>query len=166
MSQGQAVPLAPFSKWPVQVFLPEHGFYWYVHPAAVVCQATVAYATVPIVDAHNDLLDGVLSARSDEISTAGGLLIFNDWRSLRGFAAGARSRMQERMNARKRGYARKTVVVVSPANRLLRMALEAASLFKTLTLNARIDVALSADLALAEAHLSPPLSGSKFPGLR
>lgn len=166
MPQEVGVPLAPFSKWPVQAFFSEHGFYWYVQPAAVVCQTTIAYATVAIVDAHNDVLDAVLAARSDEISTAGGLLIFDDWRSLRGFESGARSRMQERMRARKRGYARKTVVVVSPSNRLLRMALEASNLFKTLTLNARVDVALSAELALAEVNLSAPLAGTKFPGLR
>ncbi len=166
MPPAQGVPLAPFSQWPVQAFLPDHGFYWYVQPAAVVCQTTIAHATIAIVDAHNDMLDSALAARKDEIAKAGGLLIFNDWRSLRGFETGARARMQERMKARKQGYSRKTVVTVNPSNRLLRMTIEAANLFKALAFNARIDVVLSPDAALAEANLSPPLGGSKFPGLR
>jgi hypothetical protein len=159
----EPAPLPPLSAWPVQVFLPEHGFYWYVRPAAVVCQTIIDDATIPIVDAHNDMLDAVLAARRDEVRDAGGLFIFNDWRSIRSFAPGARSRMQERMKARQRGYARRTVVVVNPANRLLRMALEAASLFKTLTFSARVDVALSAEIALRQAELSAPPAGEKFP---
>ncbi|HVU02867.1 MAG TPA: hypothetical protein VHE30_14000, partial [Polyangiaceae bacterium] len=156
-------PVPPFADWPVQLFLPDHGFYWYAHPAALVCQTVHSYATVAIVDAHNDVLDGVLRTRSAEIRAAGGILIFNDWRSIRGFAPGARSRMQERMNARERGYARKTVVTIHPGNRLLRMAIEAASLFKTMVLGSRIDVVLSPDVALARAGLTPPVKGEPFP---
>ncbi len=156
-------PVAPFADWPVQFFLPDHGFYWYAQPAAVVCQSVLSYATIAIVDEHNDVLDGVLAARQDEIGAAGGLFIFNDWRSIRGFAPGARSRMQERMNARRRGYARRTVVVVNPSNRLLRMALEAASLFKTIGLGSRVDVAMSSEIALAQAGLSAPAKGATFP---
>lgn len=156
-------PLPPFSTWPVQLFLPEHGFYWYVRPAAVICQCVIPNATVKVVDEHNDVLDRVLSVRRDEVRQAGGLLIFNDWRSIRTFAPGARSRMQERMKARERGYARRTVVVMNPSNRLLRMAIEAASLFKTLTFGARIDVALSPERLLAEAGVSAPGAGERFP---
>jgi hypothetical protein len=125
----------------------------------------ISFATLSVVEDHNDLLDGVLAAREDEVEATGGLLIFNDWRSLRSFAPGARSQMQKRMSARKGGYARRTVVVVNPANRLLRMALEAASLFKTLTFGARVDVVLSPDFALAKASLSAPERGEEFPGL-
>lgn len=161
-----ARPRPPFRDWPVQLFLQDHGYYWYAHPAAVVCQSTAAYASVDIVDAHNDVLDGVLESRRDEVRAAGGLLIFNDWRSIHGFAPGARSRMQARMNARIRGYARKTVVAVSPSNRLLRMALEAASLFKTMTLASKIEVVTIPDVALAESGLSRPATGERFPPLR
>jgi hypothetical protein len=148
----------------VQLFISEHGFYWYARPAAVVCQTVVPYGSLEVVDAHNDVLDRVLSLRRDEVQAEGGLLIFNDWRTLKSFEPGARSRMQERMNARARGYARRTVVVVNPSNRLLRMAIEAASLFKTLVFGTRIDVALSPELPLAQAGLSPPPSGESFPG--
>ncbi len=156
MPDAAPAPAPPFSAWPVQLFVPGHGFYWYVRPAALVCQTIVPHATVAIVDEHNDVIDRVLAERRGEVRDAGGLLIFNDWRRIRSFAPGARSRMQERMAARQRGYARKTVVVVDPANRLLRMALEAASLFKTLTFSARVDVALSAEVALQQEGLRPP----------
>jgi len=46
------------------------------------------------------------------------------------------------------------------------MAIEAASLFKTLMSQARVEVALSADLALSQAGISAPVSGEKFPGDR
>lgn len=166
MPERDPAPLPPLSTWPVQLFLPEHGYYWYARPAAVVSQSSVSHASIRMVDEHNDVLDRVLSARRDEIRAAGGLLIFDDWRSLRSFAPGARTRMQERMNARQRGYARRTVIVVNPSNRLLRMAIEAASLFKTLMSQARVEVALSADLALSQAGISAPVSGEKFPGDR
>jgi hypothetical protein len=124
MPEKAPAPSSPFADWPVQLFIPDHGFYWYVRPAAVVS------------------------------------------RSIRGFEPGTRSRMQERMNARRRGYARKTVVAVNPSNRLLRMALEAASLFKTMILGSRIDVIMSPDIALAQSGLSRPGPTDEFPTLR
>jgi hypothetical protein len=156
-------PQPPFSTWPVQFFVPNVGFYWYATPAAFVSHALCRHGTVEMVDAHNDLLDEVLAARNAEIQRAGGILIFSDWRSISTFAPGARSRQQERMRRRGRGYARRTIIVVNPANRLMRMAAEASNLFTTLVFQARLEVALSPDAPLASAGLTPPRAGELFP---
>jgi hypothetical protein len=156
-------PRPPFDKWPVQRFVTDVGFYWYAKPAAFVSQSLCRHGTIDIVDAHNDLLDAVIAARAAEIQRAGGILIFSDWRSIATFETGARSRQQERMRQRGRAYARRTIVVVNPANRLMRMAAEASNLFTTLFFRARLEVALSADAPLASAGLTPPRAGEPFP---
>ena len=160
---GAPAPRPPFNTWSVQHFVADVGFYWYAEPAAFVSQALCRHGTIEIVDAHNDLLDAVLAARGAEIQRAGGLLIFSDWRSITTFETGARSRQQERMRRRGRAYARRTIVVVNPANRLMRMAAEASNLFTTLLFQARLEVAVSADARLASARLTPPRAGEPFP---
>jgi hypothetical protein len=157
-------PQAPFARWPVQLFVPEVGFYWYAKPTALVCQSVIHHATIAGVDAHNDVLDRLLAARPEEIGAAGGVLIFNDWRSLRTSDRGVRHRQQERMSARARGYTRRTVVVVNPANRLLRMAIETYSLFSTVMAHRQVEIVLRPDPALGELGLEPPRAGEPFPG--
>jgi hypothetical protein len=66
------------------------------------------------------------------------------------------------MKARPRGYARRTVIIVSPANRLLRMAVETAGLFATLTLSQRVELATTPVAALGRSPIQRPREGSKL----
>lgn len=157
-------PLAPFDTWPVQWFDPLVGYFWYTRPAAFVSQSTTSHGSFEVIERQNDLLDQVLTARADEIKAAGGIFVFNDWRSVRSYDADARARQRERMKARLPGYSRRTVIVVDPSNRLLRMAIEAANLFATLTLRSRIEIVLDAEEALARATLVAPAATDTFPG--
>jgi hypothetical protein len=158
------LPKAPFSDWPVQHFDPLVGFFWFARPAAFVSQSIASHGSLAVIERQNDLMDQVLSARAEEIRAAGGLLVFNDWRSVRSYDQDARARQRERMRARPSGYSRRTIIVVDPASRLLRMAVEAANLFATLTLRARIEVVLHAGDALSRAALTPPAANEAFPG--
>jgi hypothetical protein len=67
------------------------------------------------------------------------------------------------MRARPAGYARRTVIVVDPASRLLRMAIEAANLFATLTMGSRIELLTDVAAAVTRAELRAPPPGDAFP---
>lgn len=155
-------------SWPVQQWEPLVGFYWYVLPGTLICQSTVEHATVEVIDRHNDIVDGVLAARAEEIRAAGGLFMLFDWRSVRSYDQAARARQRERMQARGKTYARRTVVVIHPSNTLLRMAVGAANLFATLFFKSSIEILTNPDAVVAEARLRPPSGGEAFPqtGLR
>jgi hypothetical protein len=139
------------------------GFFWYANPAAFVSQSVASHGSLAVIDRHNDLLDQVLRAKDDEIRAAGGIFVFNDWRSVRGYDQDARARQRERMRARPTGYSRRTIIVADPTSRLLRMAIEAANLFATLTLRARIEVVLDAAAALSRSGLEAPVGTEAFP---
>jgi hypothetical protein len=108
-------------------------------------------------------MDRVLQARGDEVRAAGGLFVFNDWRSVKGYDQNARARQRVRMKARNPGYARRTMIVVDPASRLLRMAIEAANLFATLTIRTHIELSTDIANAVSSARLQPPNRGVPFP---
>src|SRR4051794_5632807 len=91
-------PTAPFADWPVQHFDPRVGFYWYVHPAAIVGQSVIGHGSVEAIDVQNDVVDRILEARSTEIRAAGGLLILCDWRSVKTYDQDARARQRARMD--------------------------------------------------------------------
>jgi hypothetical protein len=147
----------------VQQFDPLVGFYWYLRPAVFVSQSVATHGSVEVIDRQNDILDRLLAAKAAEIQEAGGVFVFNDWRSVKGYDQAARARQRERMRARPSGYSRRTVIVVDPASRLLRMAIEAANLFATLALRSRIELLTNIDQAVAHAELSAPRPGAEFP---
>jgi hypothetical protein len=156
-------PGPPFAGWPVQHFDPLIGFFWYAHPAAFVSQSVVAHGSREVVERQNDLLDHVLAVRADEIHAHGGLLIFNDWRSVTGYDQDARARQPARMEARAAGYARRTIIIVKTESRLLRMAIEATNLLGTLKRNAQIEVDFDPARAFSQVRLAPPLPAISFP---
>lgn len=159
----RTAPEPPFDAWPLQYFDPLVGFFWYAHPAAFVSQTVAAHGSFEVIERNADIMDRLLAAKADEIRAEGGLLVFNDWRSVKTYDQDARARQRERMRARPTGYARRTVIVANPTSRLLRMALEAANLFVTLTLRSSIEVDLDVDHALSRAGLKPPRRGAPFP---
>jgi hypothetical protein len=156
-------PRPPFRKWPVQIRENEFGFAWYVEPAAFVLQSSAEHGTVAFAERFSDLIDHLLDVRREPIREAGGLLIFHDWRSLGGYDKEARTVAVRRMKAREPGYARRTIVAVSPQSRLLRMAVEAVNLFAALTLKSKIELVTDPSRALAEAGLAQPAQGIAFP---
>jgi hypothetical protein len=156
-------PRPPFAEWPVQHFDPLIGFFWYAHPAAFVSQTVVAHGSRAVVERQNDLLDRVLALRADEIRAHGGILIFNDWRSVTGYDQDARARQRARMEARPAGYARRTIIIVKTESRLLRMAIEATNLLGTLKRSAQIEVDFDPAHAFSQVRLGPPLPGIPFP---
>ncbi len=156
-------PEPPFAEWPLQRFDPLVGFYWYASPAVLVSQTVAVHGSLEVIERNNDVVDFILDAKADDIRSAGGLFVFNDWRSVKSYDQDARARQRVRMRARPSGYARRTVIVVNPASRLLRMAVEAANLFATLTLRSRIEVELDAARTFARAGIEPPRKGALFP---
>jgi hypothetical protein len=151
------VPNPPFADWPVQHFDPLVGFYWYVRPAVLVSQSRVSHGSTEVIDRRNDIVDYVLDRRAPEITEAGGLFFFGDWRSVKTYDKAARAHQRERMQARATGYARRTIIVIEPESRLLRMAIEAANLFS------RIEVTTDIALALSRARLATPGLEETFP---
>ena len=156
-------PDPPFGDWPVQHFDPLVGFYWCMRPAMLVSQSVVPHGSIEVIDRHNDIVDRVLAQRAPEIEVAGGLFMFNDWRSVRTYDQGARARQRERMQSRRPGYARHTVIVVDPESRLLSMAIEAANLFARVTLHSQIELVTDMALALSRVGLGPPRPEETFP---
>jgi hypothetical protein len=163
MTGGVVQPLPPFADWPVQHFDERLGFVWYAEPAAFVLQAVVDHGSVELVERYNDLIDRMLDVHADAVHAASGLFIFHDWRTLSGYDKAARTRQIERMRARKPGYARRTVVVVSPKSRLLRMAVEAVNLVAALTSNSKIELVTDAPGALSRSGIEKPGRVSMFP---
>jgi hypothetical protein len=147
----------------VQFYDPLVGFYWYLQPAVFVSQSVALHGSVEVIDRQNDIMDRVLQTRDDEVRAAGGLFVFNDWRSVKSYDQNARARQRERMKARNPGYARRTMIVVDPASRLLRMAIEAANLFATLTIRTQIELSTDIANAISSAKLRPPSRGASFP---
>ena len=159
-------PQSPFDSWPVQFFDPRYGFAWFVEPAILVTQSIERHGSLAVINLFNDLVDEVLELRADSIRAAGGLFFFYDWRSVESYDSDARIRQTERMRRRASGYNRRTVIVISPQNRFLSMALEAANLFSTIALKSRIELATDAADALARADIHRPPAGKPFPSRR
>jgi hypothetical protein len=152
-------PLPPFGDWPVQFFDAGLGFAWYCEPAALVFQTVVEHGSLEAVEALNNVIDRVLVARRAELRAAGGLLLFHDWRTLKGYDKEARELQFARMRARPTGYARLTVIVIMPANRLLRMAVETAGLISTVTFGSHVALATHPAASLFQFGIRPPKHG-------
>ena len=161
-STAKREPVAPFAAWPVQYVEPSVGFYWYFEPATLVCQSYAEHGTLEVIDRHNDVVDRILARHRKAIAAAGGLFMLFDWRSVQGYDQDARARQRERMQAREKAYARRTVVVIHPANRLLRMAVGAANLFATLFLKSGIEILTDPAPVVADAKLAPPPRNQPF----
>lgn len=155
-------PVEPFATWPVQYVEPSVGYYWYFEPATLICQSYVPHGTFEIIERHNDVVDRVLARHRKSIEAAGGLFMLFDWRSVRGYDQDARARQRERMQARGKTYARRTVVVIHPANRLLSMAVSAANLFATMFLKSGIELLTDPAPVVAEAKLVAPPRNQSF----
>ena len=69
----------------MQYYDPWVGFYWYLEPAVFVSQSVALHGSVEVIDRQNDITDRVLHTRGDEVRTAGGLFVFNDWRSVKSY---------------------------------------------------------------------------------
>lgn len=146
----------------MQFFDANLGFAWYCEPAALVVQTVVEHGTLEAVEALNDLIDRVLAARSRELRAIGGLLLFHDWRTLKTYDKEARERQFARMRARPTGYARRTVIVILPANRLLRTAVEAAGLFSTVSFGSHVALATHPAASLFQFGIRPPGREGEF----
>jgi hypothetical protein len=159
-------PQPPFDSWPVQFFDPRYGFAWYIEPAILVTQSVEKHGSLAVINLFNDVVDEILELRAESIRAARGLFFFYDWRSVESYDSDARIRQTERMRRRPSGYNRRTVIVVSPQNRFLSMALEAANLFSTIALKSRIELATNAAEALAHADIHRPAAETPFPSRR
>ncbi len=158
-------PREPFDDWPVQHVEPIVGYYWYLAPSVLVTQSTVVNGSLDVIDRHNDVVDHMLRSRREEIRDNGGLFLLFDWRSVQSYEQDARARQRERMRAREDGYARHTVVILQPSNKLLRMAVSAANLFTTMLSRSSIEIASSPEPTLRRYSLRPPSDGAPFYGL-
>jgi hypothetical protein len=158
-------PQPPFADWPIQVFDARMGFGWWARPAVFVSQAIIERGDVPAVDAVQGWIDACLRERADEVRAAGGLFVFHDWRTLRGYSSEARALYLARMRARPKDYLRHSVTCV-PVHPLVRMAVEAGNLVAALTARAKVEIAADPARVLAEHGILPPIVGSPFPGTR
>jgi hypothetical protein len=156
--------LAPFADWPVQVFDPRLGFAWWARPAVFVSQSIIERGDVPAVEVVQGWIDGCLRERGDEIRDAGGLFVFHDWRTLRGYSSEARAAYLARMRARPKDYLRHSVTCV-PVHPLVRMAVEAGNLVAALTARAKVEIASDPARVLAQHTIAPPTIGAPFPGV-
>jgi hypothetical protein len=76
------------------------------------------------------------------------------------YDAGARRVWQERMRERPRGYLRGSIVCLSSAGALLRMAVQAANLVASVVHSAHVELTTDLDATLREHNV--PLHGPQF----
>lgn len=155
-------PRAPFERWPVQAYDPAFGFAWYTQPATFVTQLTVERGTVACARFIQDHIDLVLAHRSEDVTSAGGLLIVHDWRVASAYDLEARREFLDRMRDRPRGYSRHAVTCMSLAP-VLRMVVEAGNLVLTMVTGAKGEVADDPTPVLAKHRVDAPVS-TRFPG--
>lgn len=156
-------PLAPFADWPVQAFDARLGFGWWAQPAVFVSQAIIERGDVAAVEVVQGWIDACLGERAEEIRAAGGVFVFHDWRTLRGYSSDARATYLARMRARPKDYLRHSVTCV-PVHPLVRMAVEAGNLVAALTARAKVEIASDPARVLAQHDIRPPRPGTPFPG--
>jgi hypothetical protein len=147
-------PAPPFDRWPVHAFNPSYGFVWWAEPAAVVSQSIVERGTREAAEWIQSCIDAALSARANEIREAGGVFIFHDWRSTKGYDTEARKHYLSRMRARPRDYLRHSAVAVN-ASPLFRMAVEAGNLVAAITARAKVEIVRTPESTLAMNGFRP-----------
>lgn len=161
-------PLEPFQDWPVDLFIEGAGFAWYRRDlGAFITQSTLLKATAESSDLVNDYLDHILENERSHVAAMGGLLVFYDWRSIRGIEPAAATRFMQRLARRERGYLRKSIVVFSPtSNALLETALRAASAFAAVAIGRHILIGNDIHASLAEAGIRSSPKPSELRSLR
>ena len=151
-----ALPQRPFDKWRIQHADPNYGYAWYCGDGLIVSHITVAHATVAVARAYHDYEESILRDQTEEIRRAGGLFVIHDWRALQSYDGEARTVWQARMRERPKGYLKGSIVCVGKANKLLRMAVEAANLVASVTHSAKVELTTDLDKALRRHHVVAP----------
>ena len=152
--------LPPFDHWPAQHVDPHYGYAWYCGKALIVSHITVTRGTVAAAHAYHDFESRILHEHARDVEAQGGIFVIHDWRAMVTYETDARRVWQERMQARRKGYLRGSIVCLLKANPLLRMAVQAANLVASVTHNVKVELATDIDAILAEydAHPEPPRS--------
>lgn len=149
-------PLPPFDHWPVQHRDPQFGFAWYCGRGIVVSQVVLAHGSVNAALSYHDYEERLLRERSAELARHGGLFVIHDWRAMRTYDAAARRVWQERMRAREKGYLRGSVVCVTRAGALLKMAVQAANLVTSVVHGVSVELSEDLDAVLREHVVGGP----------
>jgi len=150
----------PFDRWPVQHSDPNYGFAWYCGGGLIVSHITVVHGTAKAAHAYHDYEERMLEEHAREIEENHGIFVIHDWRMMATYEAEARRVWQDRMQNRRKGYLRGSVVCVVKAAPLLRMAVQASNVVASLTHQAKVELTTDLDAALAEhdAHPGSPMS--------
>lgn len=155
-------PKTPFQDWPIQIETP--SFYaWYTEPGVFVSQVLVEHATGKDAEALTRLIDHVLLAKENELTTLGGLLAIHDWRAMKSYEPAARAVFMQRVRTHKRGKFRDAVVAIN-VSPILRMAIEAANTFLVLATGRNVHAVSGLAPSLAKYGVKRPVEGARFPG--
>lgn len=155
-------PTAPFAGWHVQHHDPRFGFAWYVEPATFISQLHVTHGDVDTARGLNDALDRVIAAKGEDISKSGGLLVVQDFRTVKSYTSEARKAFVERLKQRPRGYSRGVYVAVG-VNPLLRMAVQTANIAFTMVIGGAVNLIGDPLEVLSRFHVQNPRRGALFP---
>jgi hypothetical protein len=155
-------PKNPFHDWPIQIETPSL-YAWYTEPGVFVSQLVVDHATGKDAESITRLIDRVLTARQDDLTPLGGLLVIHDWRAMRSYEQEARAIMMQRVRTHKRGIFRDMVVAVH-VNPILRMAIEAANTFLVLATGRNVHAVNAVAPTLIKYGVKKPVERARFPG--
>jgi hypothetical protein len=117
---------------------------------------TIGHATEASATAYHDFEEYILRVHASEVAENGGLFVIHDWRNLQTYDPPVRRVWQARMQSRPKGYLRGSIVCVSKAGPLLRMAVQAANLVASLAHGAKVELSMDIHGALREHDVGPP----------
>jgi hypothetical protein len=126
---------------------------------------TIRHATEASATAYHDFEEYILRAEAREVAENGGLFVIHDWRSLETYDPPVRRVWQARMQSRPKGYLRGSIVCVSKAGPLLRMAVQAANLVASLAHGAQVELSMDIHAALRQHDVVPPKAPQATPRL-
>jgi hypothetical protein len=149
-----APPQPPFDSWPIQHRDDHYGYAWYCGDGLIVSHITTRHGTIAAAVAYHNYEERMLREHAPDCEQANGLFVIHDWRAMETYDAGARRVWQERMRERPKGYLRGSVVCVSNAGALLRMAVQAANLVASVVHTARVELTTDLDSALRTHNVS------------
>jgi hypothetical protein len=155
-------PRSPFQTWPVQLHDPRFGFAWYTAPAIFIAHIDVTHGSVEATMGLNDALDRVIATRDDEIRAAGGLLVIQDFRTVKSYSSEARQSFVERLKRRPRGYSRGVYVAVG-INPLLRMAVQTVNIAFSMVIGGTVELIADPTVILRRLGIQSPARGLTFP---
>jgi hypothetical protein len=145
----------PFDQWAVHHADPRYGYAWYLGRGLIVSHMTITHGTEAAAHAYHDFESAVLRDCADEVTENGGIYVIHDWRAIVTYDSAARRTWQERMQARKKGYLRGSVVCLVRTAPLLKMAVQGANLVASVTHGAKVELSTNIDATLA-AHGAVP----------